>query len=111
MGRPAGTIYHPVYGEAIAADNDKRRELVKQLKRNADDANSKGDRLLLDKQYQQSNRYWQYAARCMRASQAIGYGKATDREDYGLIGRAWLAVQHGDREIHDWVDQVLKETT
>jgi len=109
MAQPDGRVYHPEYGQAIADDAAKRRELVRQLKQNADRANSDGDACLRTADYDRANELWRYAARCMRSMQSISGGKPTDSEDWPLIGRAWLSVQHGDRSVHDWVDQTLKE--
>ena len=60
----------------------------------ADTANAAGDLKVKDRDYPSSNRLWSTAARYMRASQAIGSGKSTNPEDYGLIAMAWSKVQN-----------------
>lgn len=97
-GQPAGSVYHPVYGEAIAADHRLRSELIRRLRQKADASNTTGDGQLRVEDWDGANRCWSYAARCIRTAQAIGGAKPVDPDDYALISLIWPDVAEWARQ-------------
>lgn len=99
MTGQGGVVYHPELDDEIRAHPGGRVFLVRQLKAEADLANSAGDLKLKARDYSGANRLWSLAARYQRASQAIGYGKSTNPEDHPIIATSWRrTVQEITRE-------------
>lgn len=98
-GQPAGSVYHPVHGDAIAADALARRDLVRRLQDGAARFNSEGDKKLPEGKWAAADRCWRIAARYQRAAQAIGGAKMVNPEDHEIVAAAWLSVLEMRKEI------------
>lgn len=93
MAEQGGVVWHPELDAEIRAVPAGRIYLVRHLKAEADTANAAGDANTKLANYDKADQMWRVAARCMRASQAVGGGKSVNPEDYPIVAAAWRRAQ------------------